>query len=301
MQHALLIINPHSRNGSQAEVLEEAVRLLESSGFEVSMCESESEAHLVSLIEEYDRKDGLVIIGGGDGTISSALEIVHRCQHTLAIFPMGTANDLARSIGVPSDLLAAAQVIADGRREQISLARINDEHYFVNVAHVGLGVDVTRELTSDSKKFFGVFAYLGAFFKAIKRNQSFKVHIQTDDWQCSTRVIHLAIGNGRFYGGGNIVDERSTLLEGKLNLFFIKPQRWWQLLLLGPKLRNGAMDTTDRIVRKASDKFSIQTSRPKSLEADGEFKTKTPVEFAVIPNAIEVIVGDMPTATSGTD
>ncbi len=61
------------------------------------------------------------------------------------------------------------------------------------------------------------------------------------------------------------------------------------------------MDTTDRIVRKASDKFSIQTSRPKSLEADGEFKTKTPAEFKVIPNAIEVIVGDMPTATSGTD
>ncbi len=191
MQHALLIINPHSRNGSQAEVLDEAVRLLESSGFEVSVCESESEAHLVSLIEEYDREDGIVIIGGGDGTISSALETLHNCQRTLAIFPMGTANDLARSLGVPDDLLAAAQVISDDRREHISLARINNEHFFVNVAHVGLGVDVTRELTSDSKKFFGVFAYLGAFFKAIKRNKSFKVDIKTEDWQCSTRVIHL--------------------------------------------------------------------------------------------------------------
>ena len=60
------------------------------------------------------------------------------------------------------------------------------------------------------------------------------------------------------------------------------------------------MDTTDRIVRKASDKFSIQTSRPKSVEADGEFKTTTPVEFEVIPKAIEAIVGDIPTSTSGT-
>ncbi len=299
MQHALLIINPHSRNG-QVEALEEAVRFLEVSGIEVSVCESESEAHLVSLIEEYDREDGIVIIGDGDGTISSALEALHTRQRTLAIFPMGTATDFARSIGVPEPLLAAAQVIVDGKREQISLAKINNEHFFINVAHVGLGVDVTRELTSDSKKFFGVFAYLGAFFKAIKRNKSFKVHIKTDDWQISTRAIHLAIGNGRFYGGGNIVDQRSTLLEGKLNLFFIKPQRWWQLLLLGPKLRIGAMDTTDRIVRKASDKFSIQTSRPKSVEADGEFKTTTPVEFEVIPKAIEAIVGDIPTSTSGT-
>lgn len=299
MQHALLIINPHSRNG-QVEALEEAVQLLEASGLEVSVCESESETHLVSLIEEYEREDGIVIIGGGDGTISSALEALHIYQRTLAIFPMGTANDLARSLGVPANLLEAAQMIVDGRRERISLAKVNNEHFFINVAHIGLGVDVTRELSSESKKFFGVFAYLGAFLRAIKQNKSFKVHIKTDDWQCSTKVIHLAIGNGRFYGGGNIVDERSTLLEGQLNLFFIKPQRWWQLLLIGPTLRKGALHTTDRIVRKSSEKFIIQTSKPKELEADGEFKTKTPAEFEVIPKAIEAIVGDMPTSTSGT-
>jgi YegS/Rv2252/BmrU family lipid kinase len=299
LQHALLIINPSSRSG-QVEALDEAVQLLKSSGFDVSVCESESETHLVSLIEEYEREDGIVIIGGGDGTISSALEALHTYQRTLAIFPMGTANDLARSLGVPANLLEAAQMIVDGRRERISLAKVNNEHFFINVAHVGLGVDVTRELSSDSKKFFGVFAYLGAFLRAIKQNKSFKVHIKTDDWQISTKVIHLAIGNGRFYGGGNIVDERSTLLDGQLNLFFIKPQPWWQLLLLGPSLRKGALNTTDRIVRKASDKFTIQTSNSKQLEADGEFKTTTPAEFEVIPKAIEAIVGDMPTSTSGT-
>ncbi len=297
MQHALLIINPHSRNG-QAEALEGAVRLLQDAGIEVSVCESESETHLVSLIEDYDREDGIVIIAGGDGTISSALEALHIYKRTLAIFPMGTANDLARSLGVPEDLLAAAQIIVNGRREHISLGKVND-HYFINVAHVGLGVDVTSELTAESKKYFGVFAYLGAFLSVIKRNKSFKVNIKADDWHCSTKAIHLAIGNGRFYGGGNIVDQRSTLLDGQLNLFFIKQQRWWQLLLLGPSLRNGVLYKTDRIVRRTSEKFSIQTSKPKALEADGEFKTKTPAEFTVIPRAIEAIVGDMPTSTSG--
>ena len=70
-------------------------------------------------------------------------------------------------------------------------------------------------------------------------------------------------------------------------------------MLLGPSLRQGALDTTDRIVRKAAEKFSIQTSKPKELEADGEFKTTTPVEFEVIPKAIEAIVGDIPTSTTG--
>ncbi len=295
MQHALLIINPHSRNG-QSEELEAAVRLLDDAGVEVSVCESESESHMVSMIENYDRKDGVVIIGGGDGTISSALEAVYASQQTLAIFPMGTANDFARSIGVPQNLLAAAEVIVDDRREHISLARVN-EHFFINVAHVGLGVDVTSELTSERKKNFGVFAYLGALIRAIKYNKSFRIHIKSEDCECSSKAIHLAVGNGRYYGGGNVIDQNSTLLDGQLNLFFIKPQRWWQLLLLGPSLRNGVLHKTDRIVNKTSEHFSIRTSKPRELEADGELKTSTPAEFEIIPRAIEAIVGDIPTAT----
>ena len=70
-------------------------------------------------------------------------------------------------------------------------------------------------------------------------------------------------------------------------------------MLLGPQLRNGDLHTTDRIVRKTAEKFSIQTTKPKALEADGEAKTTTPAEFDVIPKAIEAIVGDIPTSTTG--
>ncbi|GAA6130572.1 lipid kinase [Halopseudomonas sabulinigri] len=299
MKHALLIINPHSRNG-QVEALDEAIEVLKASGMEVTVRESESEEHLASLIEQYDRDDGVVVIGGGDGTLSSALDVLYRCQRTVAIFPMGTANDFARSIGVPQDLAGAARVIVEGKRKRVSLGKIENEHLFINVAHVGLGVDVTHELSSDSKKFFGVFAYLGAFLRAIKGNKSFKLRIQAEDWDCSMKVIHLAVGNGRYYGGGNIVDERATLFDEEFNLFFIKPKPWWQLLLLGPTLRKGAFNTTEQhIVRNTARRFRVQTSHAKELEADGEFKTRTPAEFELIPEAIEAIVGDLPEPSTG--
>lgn len=291
MQHALLLVNPHSRNG-QAEALDNAVLMLEESNVQVTRCESESQAHMVSQIEGYDRSDGVIIIAGGDGTISSALESIYKCQRTLAILPLGTANDLARSIGVPNDLLQAAKIIIDGKRERINLGKVNDK-YFVNVAHIGLGVDVTHELTAESKKYFGVFAYLGAFIKAIKGNRSFRVRIQADDWSCSVKTLHLAIGSGRYYGGGNIVSEGATVLDGQLKLFCIKAQPWWQLLLLGFHLRRGTVKMAERVICKTAKKFSIQTSRPKEVEADGETKTKTPTEFEVLPEAIEMIVGDI--------
>ncbi len=291
MQHALLVVNPKSRNG-HSEGLDQATSLLKNAGIEVELCVTESPSDMVSCIENYEQKDGVIIVAGGDGTISAALESVHKTQQTLAILPMGTANDLARSLGVPEDIVQAAWTITNNKRERINLAKAND-HYFVNVAHIGLGVEVTHELTSDMKKYFGVFAYLGAFISVIKRNKSFRVNIKSDGCEESLRAIHLAVGNGRFYGGGNIVDEDSTLLDGQLNLFCLKPQRWWQLLLLGFNLRNGNLRVAERVVCKKAQKVSIKTSKRKQIHADGEHKTDTPADFVVIPEAIEVIVGDM--------
>jgi diacylglycerol kinase (ATP) len=296
VRHALLIVNPNSRNGQAAE-LDEAIALLKASDFEVSVQLTESHADMLAKIAGYPHKDGIVIIAGGDGTISSALASVKKHQRTLAILPLGTANDFARSLGISQDILTATETIIAGKRQRINLATVND-NYFVNVAHIGLGVDVTHELTPQTKKYFGVFAYLGAFFSAIKRNRSFKLAIKADDWCCSVKAIHLAVGNGRYYGGGNVVNDAATILDGKLSLFCIKPQRWWQLLLLGPSLRNGHLRTAERVICKTARKISINTTRPIELYADGEYKTKTPAEFAVIPEAIEVIVATIPQPTT---
>lgn len=295
----MLVVNPKSRDG-HSEVLTEAIDLLRNSGIEVKVCVTESASHMASCIENYREQEGVVIVAGGDGTISSALESIYKSKQTLAIFPMGTANDLARSLGVRQDILAAAQVIIDDKRERINLAKVNSS-YFVNVAHIGLGVDVTRELTSEMKKYFGVFAYLGAFTSVMKRNKSFRVTIKADGWERSVRAIHLAVGNGRYYGGGNIVDDDSTLLDGQLNLFCLKPIRWWRLLLLGINFRNGNLRKAERVVCKKAKKISVNTSKSKRVEADGEFKTDTPAEFEVIPKAIEAIVGDMPQPNTNKD
>lgn len=292
MPHALLIINPQSRNG-QADALDEATERLKNSGMTVERCVTESVSHMVSCIEQYTEKDGIVIVAGGDGTISSALGAVYKSQHTLAILPMGTANDLARSLGVPQDVVAAAQVIVNNTQERINLSQVN-EHYFVNVAHIGLGVEVTHELTSEMKKYFGVFAYLGAFTRVMRRNTSFKVTIKADNWSETMRASHLAVGNGRYYGGGNVVDDRSTLQDGQLALFCLKPIRWWRLLMLGINFRRGNLQQAERVVCKTARKISVNTAQPKRIEADGEFKTNTPAEFEMIPDAISVIVGDMP-------
>src|SRR5690606_7881023 len=109
-----------------------------------------------------------------------------------------------------TDLPAACQAIVANHRQKIDLAVVND-HYFFNVANLGLGVRVTHELTPEIKKRWGVFSYLKALSSAMRRKEVFSATVTVDGKVHRIKSMHIAVGNGRYYGGGNIIDENATI------------------------------------------------------------------------------------------
>lgn len=99
-----------------------------------------------------------VILGGGDGTLNPSAAGLRDSGLPLGILPLGTANDLARTLGVPEDPERAAAVIADGRTTRLDLGYVNGRPFF-NVASLGLSVDITRRLTKVMKRRWGRLAY----------------------------------------------------------------------------------------------------------------------------------------------
>lgn len=229
-----------------------------------------------------------MILGGGDGTISSAAETLYKYKLLLGILPLGTANDLARSLGIPNNLPDAFQTIISNYRSKINLGVING-HYFLNAAHIGLGVTVTHELTPEVKKKWGVLSYLKAAFAAFKNNRSFRVTISANGESHQMRSIQLAIGNGRYYGGGNVIDENSKIDDGLLCLYSLPPSSLWELLTRAPLLRYGKHSQMRNTFTISSKRIEISTKRAKEIHADGEPVSKTPAIFEVIPHALEVI------------
>ncbi|MHC5828099.1 MAG: diacylglycerol kinase family protein, partial [Nostoc sp.] len=122
--------------------------------------------HLAEVIFRYQHQVELVIIGGGDGTLNAAVDALVDTQLPLGILPLGTANDLARTLEIPNSLSEACKIIAYGNLHRIDLGWVNGKHFF-NVASLGLSVKITERLTKEVKRRWGIFAYAATALQVI--------------------------------------------------------------------------------------------------------------------------------------
>src|SRR6185312_8598820 len=148
----------------------------------------------------------LVIVCGGDGTINSAAKGVLETGLPMGIMPMGTANDLARTLGIPDDLLKAADLIIAGNTSTVDLGEVNG-HPFFNVASMGLSADLARGLTPEAKKRWGKLGYGLAALKVMAAARPFRAEIISDAGAVSVKTLQIAVGNGVHYGGGTVIHE----------------------------------------------------------------------------------------------
>lgn len=283
---ALLLINHHARKGKQQVMT--VRQQLQSLGLELLEQEMPPPDQLSDVIRRYGGEVDLVIIGGGDGTVNAAIAGLMDTQLPLGLLPLGTANDLARTLEIPFDIAQACQVIAAGNSQQIDVGWVNGQHFF-NVASLGLSVKITRQLTKEVKKRWGVLAYAVSAFQVLWKSRLFHAEIRLADGQVHrVKTIQIAVGNGRFYGGGMAVAPDAAINDGRLDLYSLGLEHWWQMLALFPLLHRGHHASTPWSDSWEGQEFYVQTRRPRSINTDGEITTATPAHFRVLPRALRV-------------
>ena len=286
-RRALLIVNPKSRRGDTD--LAAARRTLEERGIDLRQETPGDAAGVARLIESRAGEVDCVVLGGGDGTLNCAAAALVATRLPLGILPLGTANDLARTLGLPMDAAAAAAVIADGHVKPIDVGRVNDV-YFFNAADIGLGTRVTAHLDRRTKSRWGVLAYPRSLLRAWRDNRAFTAEIDCDGRRELLRVIQIKIANGKYYGGGMSVLEDAAIDDQRLDLLAIRPQGILSLLRLAPALRAGEARDSRGVQVRSGRKVSVLTAYPMQVSTDGEMTSATPAHFAVMAGAIEVYV-----------
>ena len=286
-RRALLIANRHSRTGDRD--LSAAIEALKEGGIAVVERQCDRSDQVGDVIGRDGEEVDLVVLAGGDGTMNAAADALLERQLPLGILPTGTGNDLARTLAIPTDLAGAASAIVEGRQHRIDLGRANGKHFF-NVASIGLSAEVTRHHTAERKRRLWLLAYLLSVRDAWRTTRPFRVRLRCDGRTLGLRAVQVTIGNGRHYGGGMTVSADATIDDGWLDVYALKPRRFWHLLLLFPALRFGWLGRSEAALVMRGRTVEVRTRRTLPVNTDGELTTYTPARFEVVPRALPVFV-----------
>ena len=285
-RRGLMLVNPKSRRGGAA--LEPVIARLEAGGIDVVVERFETPEEVSADIAQRRHEADLVIVCGGDGTINSAAKGVLATGLPMGILPMGTANDLARTLAIPDDLLKAADIIVAGHQRRIDLGEVNG-HPFFNVASLGLSADLARGLTPEAKKRWGKLGYGLAAIRVLASARPFRAQIIGDDGAAVTvKTLQIAVGNGVHYGGGTVIHEDATIEDGHLDLYSLELKNVWKFGLMLGAFRRGQHGAWDEVRTSKSTEFDIRTREPREINTDGDIVTETPAHFIIRPGAITV-------------
>ena len=277
--------NPHSRRGKEHS--QEVRQVLAGLGLDLVAEDDWAKHDPGELIRRHQPEIDRVVVAGGDGTLNSAVQGLVGTGLPLAIIPLGTANNTARTLDIPLTIPEACEVAVRGGRRRIDLGLANDR-YFFTTASIGLSVKITEELTSKTKRRWGPLAYGVAAIRALTRSRAFHADISWPGGSRHSRTVQIVVGNGRYYGSTLAVAADARIDDARLDLYTLEVRHWLEVLALAPSLKRGSHGSKDSVEALRATEFEIKTVVPREINVDGEICGKTPARFRVVAGALEV-------------
>ena len=284
-KQAILIVNAASRSG--ADAFDEARDKLAEAGIELLDSKAvKNPKRMGAAIKSAVKRAPMVIVGGGDGSLSSSVDHFMGTDTILAILPLGTANSFARTLGIPLELDGAIEVIAQGEAHKIDVGCIDGQH-FLNAAALGLAPKVAESVPHGLKRLLGRLGYLvWAGWSAASFN-AFRLKVVDGRRVHRLWATEVRIANGRFHGGMELI-ESADVDSGQIVIQAVRGRSiirlGWSYLASALKLR--ARHQTMREFRGR--KLTISTHPAVEVSIDGEVAGRTPLEVSAIPDAVTV-------------
>ncbi|MEN6368450.1 MAG: diacylglycerol kinase family protein [Thermotogota bacterium] len=228
---------------------------------------------------------------GGDGTVNEVANGLLGANVTLGVIPAGTGNDFIRMMGIPSDPLAALDVLIHGTERTIDIGRVAEDRYFVNGLGIGIDAQVARDVLA-MEKLRGAPAYLYAAVKEVFRFPAFGVRLQSEGWEASVDCLSLGIANGKYCGGGFMLAPRAVIDDGLIDVAAIGDFPRLERLYRLPQARAGKHINLPQVRYHQAAEATITSEEQLIAHMDGEpYKPPSgPFRVRAIPRALRVLV-----------
>ena len=297
---AKVILNPYSNRWNSQKRWAEADAALKAAGVAFELDISQSKGQIVELVRKAAQAGfSPIIVAGGDGTVGDAANGLVQAAKSgnealgpLGIMPTGSANDIAFALGLPTDLYAAAQVIAAAKTRAMDLGKLNDR-FFVNNSAAGLEPYVTIK-HEKIHRIKGMVRYLVAAVQAIMDKPEWHGVVTWDGGEYRGSFSLISVGNGR-RTGGFFMTPHADPFDGKLTLAFGYRATRLGLFQALPRAFNedkGSYVEMDGMHEVQATRISIHLDKPSPAHTDGELLPEwlQDFEYQIFPQRLNVIV-----------
>lgn len=253
-----------------------------------------------ALQQRYER----IVVGGGDGTLNAVLNALDGRfdQVQLGLLPLGTANDFARSIGMPCELDRAIDALRRGDVRPLDVGSIAlhsglaSPRYFLNVSVGGFSSIAKDKLDETRKDLWKRLAYIVSAVKALPELTQYQLRLQIDDQPAvELQAYNLAIANAKFAGGGIPIAPEADVADGLLDVVVFATGPLPKMAAVATKAWRGNHLEDEHVLYWRARKARIWSEPPFDLNVDGEEIGSPPAEFEVLPQALRFVIGpDLP-------
>ena len=238
-----------------------------------------------------------VIAAGGDGTLNEVINGIATPRHMpgvcVGIVPLGTANDFARSIGLPASVEDNIDILRAKQTDPIDLVRVTSDRtrYFVNVSAGGFSGLVDEKLTPEIKSTWGPLAYLRSAAAALPELHAYHTTIVFDDVErLLIELYNAIIGNGQFVAGGLPIARRADLRDGLLDVILVPRRPPAKMLLLAAEMLLGNHLSSNAVIFRRAKKISVRSKPGMWFNVDGELVGNEPAIFQIVPRGLEFVI-----------
>jgi len=284
------IINTRSRKGR--EQYEDAVAALKNAGMPLVHAHAvEDRQETVDLLlSEIEQGANLVIIGGGDGTLSDCAEQLAGSEVAMGVLPLGTGNTLARSLGIPLDLDGAAQTLVAGHIIKMDVGRANGKA-FLNSVTLGLSSEIAHALTSDVKKKLGILSWPVIGFKVLARHRPLTLRVKSKERTYTVRTHQIVVANGRYIAGPVAASDDAAINDHTLKVFILGKSSKKSLVKAALQWLIGRHTDSEEAKYFETKSVRIESLRGRvAADLDGEINDHTPLEITIEPSSLRVVV-----------
>ncbi|TXC70487.1 YegS/Rv2252/BmrU family lipid kinase [Sphingomonas ginsenosidivorax] len=291
IRSAALVVNAKSRKGQA--LFKRACAAMSGLPYDVDAHAVENPGELeATVLKALAKKPDLLILGGGDGTISGLVDLMVGHDVILGVLPLGTANSFARTLGIPLTIEGAVEVIRTGAPRRIDLGMI-DGDYFANCAAMGISPKIAETVPHGLKKILGRVGYLGWAAYQFMRFRPFTLIVGEGDDAVRMRVVEVRISNGPYHGGTELVDAAAVdsgeivvqAVMGKMKRRLI--HNWVASVLRHESRHEEVRDFRGKSIR-------VDTIPKLPISIDGEVLARTPVTAKIAAGIIRVMAPVQP-------